>query len=94
MSLVGIGLFVFGLTGISDTVKHLRKETQLQRAIIHHYRSGHGSEVRARAEVDLEKHRNAKRLHSKSVVVNVFSIVIGIGLNIPWAAGRAVSARE
>ena len=78
--LLGSALFVFGLFGLSDTDKHLRKEADLQEAIIRHYRLGHSAEVRAEAEERLERHRTAKHLHVDSVVLNVFGVLIGIGL--------------
>ena len=91
MDLLGFGLLLFGMFGISDTVDHLRKEAELQGVIIHHYRSGSSAELRARPEERLERHRNAKRFYSDSVVVNVFSMLVGIGL-VGWMATRKEGA--
>jgi len=80
VSLVGTGLFVWGMFGVGDTDKHLRREIRLQQAIIDHHRSGHGSEIIAWVEEDLEKHRAAGNadLSSDSVILNVACIVFGM----------------
>ena len=78
---LGAVSFVFGLFGLSDTDKHLRKEVDLQESIVRHYREAGSTEVRAEAEERLERHRTAKHLHADSVALNVFSVFSGIRLS-------------
>jgi len=92
VGLLGSALFMYGLFGLSDTDKYLRKETELQEAIIRHYQSGHSPDMRADTEERLERHRTAKRFYSDSVVLNVFGVFAGIGLS--YVSLRSVAGRK